>query len=76
MRWNRLTFQRELTKLPDSEVFSDAISITGAGLDSFLARPTDSHLPALAQKSAGSDTDNTDTDIVVAVVAGIVVAIR
>ena len=51
-------------------------SITGTGLDSFLARPTDSHLPVLAQKSAGGDTHNTKTDIVVTVVAGIVVAIR
>ena len=48
-----------LTKLTDSEVFLDAISITRTGLDSFKARPTDSHLPALAQKSAGGDADNT-----------------
>jgi hypothetical protein len=49
-------------------------SITGAGLDSSLTRPTDSHLLVLVQKSAGYLTDNSKTDIVVAVVGGIVVA--
>ncbi len=65
-----------LTKLTDSGLFLDAMSITGTGLDSFLARPTDSHLPVLAQKSAGDDTRNTKTDIVVTIVARIVVANR
>jgi hypothetical protein len=54
----------------------DAINITGTGLDSFKAHPTDFHLTVLAQKSAGGDAHNTKTDVVVTVVAVVVVAIR
>jgi hypothetical protein len=49
-------------------------SITGTGLDSPSTRPTDSHLLVLVQKSAGNLAYNSKTDIVVAVVGGIVVA--
>lgn len=66
----------KLTKLTDSGLFSDAMSITGTGLDSSQAHPTDSHLPVLAQKECWGDTHNTKTDIVVTVVAGIIVAVR
>jgi hypothetical protein len=52
----------------------DAGSITGTGLDSSSTRPTDSHLLVLVQKSAGNLANNSKTDIVVAVVGGIVVA--
>ncbi len=53
------------------------IRIAGTGLDSPKVRPTDSHLPVLAAKSAGGDADNTKTDIVVTVVAiVVVVAVR
>ena len=54
--------------------------ITGIGLDSSLARPTDSHLLVLAHpkgvKSARRGTHYPKTDIVVAVVGPIVVASR
>ena len=56
------------------------LSITGIGLDSSLARPTDSHLPVLAHprgvKSARRRTHYPKTDIVVAVARIIVVASR
>ncbi|MDE5075234.1 MAG: hypothetical protein O4749_03890 [Trichodesmium sp. St5_bin2_1] len=56
----------------------DAVTnITGTDLDSPLARPTDSHLPVLAQKSAGGETHKTKTNIVVVrLVRVIVVAVR
>jgi hypothetical protein len=39
-------------------------------------RPTDSHLPVLMRKSARDTTHNSKTDVVVAIVRTIVVAIR
>ncbi|WP_449279988.1 hypothetical protein [Leptodesmis sichuanensis] len=66
----------QLTRLLNPVLFSDPVTkITGAGLDSSLTHPTDSHLPVLVQKSTRSRTDNTKTDIVVAVVRIVVVAI-
>jgi hypothetical protein len=44
------------------------------GLDSSSTRPTDSHLPALVQKSAGDFTDNSKPDIVVTILGIVVVA--
>jgi hypothetical protein len=50
------------------------MNITGTGLDSSSTRLTDSHLPALVQKSTGNLTHNSKTDIVVTVVRSVVVA--
>ena len=62
-----------LTKLTDSGLFSDAKNIAGTGLDSTFARPTDSHLPVLAQKSARQHAHNTKTVIVVDIIARVIV---
>ena len=52
------------------------LDITGTSLDSTLARPANSHLPVLAQKSARQHTRNTKTDFVVVVVARVIVVAR
>jgi hypothetical protein len=52
------------------------LNIAGTSLDSTFARPTNSHLPVLAQKSARQHTNYTKTDIVVDVVARIIVVAR
>jgi hypothetical protein len=49
------------------------MDISGTGLDSFLTRPTDSHLLALVQKSARHLTHNSKPHIVVTVFRIVVV---
>jgi len=46
-------------------LITQAQSITGAGLDSSITCPLDSHLTVLIRKSAGSRTDNPKTVVVV-----------
>jgi tellurite resistance protein TehA-like permease len=53
----------------------DAHRITGAGLDSSSARPTDSHLTVLAQKSARRGTRNPQPDVVIPIIGIVVVAV-
>ena len=58
-----------------SVYFRIPCGITGAGLDSSWARPTDSHLPVLAQESARGNADNPQPDVVVLVVGIVPVAV-
>ncbi|NJN61301.1 MAG: hypothetical protein HC795_07025 [Coleofasciculaceae cyanobacterium RL_1_1] len=66
------------TKLADRWVFLDALTSGHRrnGSELFNARPTNSHPPALAQKSSRGNAHHTKTDVVVAVIAIVVVANR
>ena len=51
------------------------MGITGGRSGLFDTRPTDSHLPALALKSAGRTTDNPKPNVVVGFARIVVVAV-